>query len=118
MRKLVQGSGFKMVSPFKLDNQTETDIDKDIDVQQIEAIDLGTISDKEATKNLNTKFQSAKDKWVEGYGGPKNESYQEEKGGVFYDPVKDRISTTYLEYPEDADHIGSDKFLGKNWDNK
>ena len=40
MRKLVQGSGFKMVSPFKLDNQTETDIDKDFDVQQIEAVDL------------------------------------------------------------------------------
>ena len=118
MRKLVQGSGFKMVSPFKLDNQTETDIDKDIDVQQIEAIDLGTISDKEATKKLNTKFQEAKDEWVEGYGGPDNEEYQNEKGGVFYDPVKGKIRTSYLEYPEDADHIGSDKFLGKNWDNK
>lgn len=118
MRKLVQGSGFKMVSPFKLDNQTETDIDKDIDVQQIEAVDLGTISNEEATKNLDTKFQKAKDKWVEGYGGPDNPEYKMDKGGVFYEPVEDRIRTSYLEYPEDADHIGNDKFLGKNWDNK
>ena len=124
-------SSLKMIkdntsTPFKMKHQSplndgvvsSSGDNEDIDVQQIEAIDLGTISDKEATKNLNTKFQKAKDEWVEGYGGPNNEAYQEEKGGVFYDPVKDKIRTSYLEYPEDADHIGSDKFLGKNWDNK
>ena len=112
-------------TPFKMRHQSPLNErvvsssggDDDIDVQQIEAVDLGSISNAEAKKNLNTKFKAAKDKWVEGYGGPNNDSYKEEKGGVFYDPVKDRIRTSYLEYPEDADHIGNDEFLGKNWDN-
>ena len=89
----------------------------DIDYSGAKPVDLGSISNKEATKKLNTKFQTAKDKWVKGYGGPNNEEYQDEKGGVFYEPVKDRIYTTYLEYPEEADHVGNERFLGKNWDN-
>ncbi len=89
----------------------------DIDYSGAKAVDLGSISNAEAKKNLNTKFKAAKDKWVAGYGGPDNPEYKMDKGGVFYEPVEDRIRTSYLEYPEDADHIGNDEFLGKNWDN-
>tara|TARA_R100000700_G_C3087863_1_gene90586 strand:- start:43 stop:489 length:447 start_codon:yes stop_codon:yes gene_type:complete len=37
MRKLVQGSGFKMLSPFKLDNQTVTSEEKNKDAFSVQA---------------------------------------------------------------------------------
>ena len=90
----------------------------DIDYSGVKPVELGNISDKEATKKLNQKFVKAKNKFLnKHYPEYRNvdSEYKQEKGGFFYEPVEDKIKTSYLEYPEEAAHIGNDKFLGKNW---
>jgi len=83
--------------------------DFDIDYSGAKPVDLGNIP--------ASKFTKAKKKLVEGYGGAKNPEYQMEKAAYFYDEDKDKMRSSYLEYPEDAKGV-KERYLGKNWDNK
>ena len=111
MRKLVQGSGFKMVSPFKLDNQTQTSEDFDKDYSGAEAVDLGTIQPSDFTKQ--------KTKLEKGYVdvGKQNE-FMNEHGGehkdFYYDPKENEIKSGAIEYPEEMEGI-AEHYKGKNW---
>ena len=83
--------------------------DFDIDYSGAKPVDLGNIP--------ASNFTKAKKKLVEGYGGADNPEYQMEKGAYFYDKKKDKMRSSYLEYPEDAAGV-DERYLGKNWDNK
>ena len=80
----------------------------DIDYSGAEPVDLGNIP--------ASNFTKAKKKLVDDYGGADNPEYQMEKGAYFYDKDKDKMRSSYLEYPEDAEGI-EERYLGKNWDN-
>ena len=95
--------GFTM--PYSPLNQNEFDVD----YSGAKAVDLGNIPPSNFTK--------AKKKLVKDYGGADNPEYQMEKGAYFYDKQKDKMRSSYLEYPEDAEGV-DERYLGKNWDNK
>jgi len=99
----VNNLGFTM--PHSSLNQNEFDID----YSGAKAVDLGNIPPSNFTK--------AKKKLVKDYGGADNPEYQMEKGAYFYDKQKDKMRSSYLEYPEDAEGV-DERYLGKNWDNK
>ena len=80
----------------------------DIDYSGAEPVDLGNIP--------ASNFTKAKKKLVDDYGGANNPEYQMEKGAYFYDKEKDKMRSSYLEYPEDAEGV-DERYLGKNWDN-
>ena len=80
----------------------------DIDYSGAEPVDLGNIQ--------ASNFTKAKKKLVDDYGGADNPEYQMEKGAYFYDKDKDKMRSSYLEYPEDAEGV-EERYLGKNWDN-
>ena len=80
MRKLVQGSGFKMVSPLKLDNQTETNIDKD-SLASDQAFDKIFQDYQTADKIGNPSEQ---DRWKEFLMENYSRSYNADKGRIEY----------------------------------
>ena len=111
MRKLVKGSGFKMLSPFKLDNQTQTSEDFDKDYSGVAPVDLGTIKASDFTR--------AKTELEKGYvDAGKQDEFMNEHGGehndFYYDPARNKIRSGVIEYPEEMEGI-PEHYKGKNW---
>ncbi len=96
------------IGTFKMPNSPLNKNEFDIDYSGAKPVDLGNIP--------ASNFTKAKKKLVEGYGGADNPDYQMEKGAYFYDKNKDKMRSSYLEYPEDAEGV-EERYLGKNWDN-